>query len=161
MRTALALLLIASSTSLGAAPADTPRSSPLLGTWAVDVSRLPVPPQARPKSVTIEFGESPAGKWTTQVDILGGDGSKRHIASTYVPDGTPASIEGDTVEADTAAVKLPAANVMVLALGKGGIPASTRIYTVSPNGAEMTETAVYFGADGKPIMRTNYFTRIH
>jgi hypothetical protein len=111
--------------------------------------------------VTIEFGESPAGKWTTQVDILGGDGSKRHIASTYVPDGTPASIEGDTVEADTAAVKLPAANVMVLALGKGGIPASTRIYTVSPNGAEMTETAVYFGADGKPIMRTNYFTRIH
>jgi len=161
MRAALAFLLIASSTLLGAARADAARSSPLLGTWAVDVSRLPVPPQARPKSVMIEFGESPTGKWTTQVDIISGDGSKRHIASTYVPDGTPASIEGDTAEADTAAVKLPAENVMVLALGKAGTPASTRIYTVSPNGAEMTETAVYFGGDGKPIMRTNYFTRVH
>lgn len=83
------------------------------------------------------------------------------MASTYVPDGTPAPIEGDTAEADTSAVKLPAQNVMVLALGKAGSPASTRIYAVAPNGAEMTETAVYFGADGKPIMRTNYFTRIH
>ena len=161
MKTALALLLIASSTLLGAARADSSPRSPLLGIWAVDVSRLPVPPQARPKSVTIEFDKSPAGKWTTQVDILGGDGSKRRMKSTYVPDGTPAAIEGDTAEADTAAVKLPAENVMVLALGKAGIPASTRIYTVAPNGAEMTETAVYFGNDGKPIMRTNYFTRIH
>ncbi|HEX3676674.1 MAG TPA: hypothetical protein VHU79_04690, partial [Sphingomicrobium sp.] len=85
MKTALAFLLIASSTSLGAAQSEASPRSPLLGTWAVEVSRLPVPPQARPKSVTIEFGESAAGKWTTQVDILGGDGSKRHIASTYVP----------------------------------------------------------------------------
>jgi hypothetical protein len=156
----LAFLLIGSSAALGAPPIAS-TVSPLVGTWAVDVSRLPVPPQARPKSVTIKFGEAPAGQWSTQVDILGGDGSARHIASTYVPDGTPATIEGDTAEADTAAVKIPAANVMVLALGKGGIPASTRIYTVAPSGAEMIETAVYFSNDGKPVMRTNYFKRVH
>ena len=82
------------------------------------------------------------------------------MKSTYTPDGTPAPVEGDIAEADTGAVTMPALNVMVLALGKGGMPASTRVYTVAQNGQEMTETATYVGEDGKPIMRTNYFTRI-
>jgi hypothetical protein len=106
------------------------------------------------------FAAADAGKWSTDVDIRGGDGSDRHMASTYLPDGSASAIQGDQAEADTVAVKLPAPNVLVLALGKGGIPASTRIYTVAPDGKSMIETAVYFGADGKPIMRTNYFNRL-
>ena len=43
---------------------------------------------------------------------------------------------------------------------KGGIPASTRIYTVAPDGKTMIETAGYIGEGGKPVMRTNYFKRI-
>jgi hypothetical protein len=132
----------------------------LLGRWAVDVSRLPIPAEARPKSVTFTFRDAGASKWSTNVDIISGDGSERHMSATYVPDGTPSPIEGDKVEADTAAVKLPMPNVMVLALGKGGIPASTRVYTVAADGKTMIETAVYFSDDGKPVMRTNYFNRV-
>jgi hypothetical protein len=133
--------------------------SPLLGTWAVDVSRLPIPAEVRPKSVTFLFSDEGAGKWRTQVDILGGDGSQRHMSSTYTLDGSPAPIEGDMAEADVAAVNLPAPNVMVLELGKDGRPASTRVYVVAPDGKTMIETAAYIGPDGKPIMRTNYFNR--
>ena len=82
------------------------------------------------------------------------------MTSTYAPDGSAARIEGDTAEADIGAVKIPAPNVLVLALGKGGMPASTRVYTVAPNGKTMIETATSTGDDGKPVMRTNYFTRV-
>jgi hypothetical protein len=135
-------------------------ASPLLGSWAVDVSRLPIPPEARPKSVTITFSDAGADKWKINVDILGGDGSERHMTSTYTPDGTPSSIEGDTAEADIAAVKIPTPNVMVLELGKGGMPASTRVYTVAADGKTMIETAASTGAGGKPSLRTNYFSRM-
>ena len=39
-------------------------------------------------------------------------------------------------------------------------PASTRIYSVSPDGNSMTETVAYFGSDGQPILRKNHFARI-
>lgn len=141
------------------AQASPPSPSPLLGSWAVDLARLPIPPEARPKSVTITYSDAGGGKWKTNVDILGNDGSASHAVSTYALDGTPTPVTGSP-EADIAAVKTPAPNVLVLALGKGGIPASTRIYTVAPDGRTMIETAVYFGDDGKPVMRTNYFTRV-
>nr|NUR37732.1 hypothetical protein [Sphingomonas sp.] len=158
---ALVSILVAAGTFVSApAFAQASNTSPLLGTWAVDVSRLPVPPEARPKSVTFTFSDVGGGKWMTEVEILGGDGSERHMRSTYALDGTPAPIQGDTAEADVGAVKLPAPNVMVLELGKNGGPASTRVYTVAPSGKTMIETAAYPGNDGKPSMRTNYFNRV-
>jgi hypothetical protein len=140
--------------------AESTDASPLLGSWAVDVSRLPIPPEARPKSVTISFSDAGADKWRINVDILGGDGSARHMTSTYSLDGAPSAIEGDTAEADIGAVKVPAPNVLVLELGKGGMPASTRVYTVSPDRGTMIETAASTEADGKPWIRTNYFRRV-
>lgn len=74
-------------------------------------------------------------------------------------DGTPAAVT-DSIEADITAVKMPASNVLIMQLGKGGVPASTRIYTVAADGKSMIETAAYFGQDGKPILRTNYFMRV-
>ena len=53
----------------------------------------------------------------------------------------------------------PQPGVMVITLSKGGAPGSTRIYTVAPDGRTMVETATYFGQDGLPVMRTNYFIR--
>ena len=159
MRSFFGILLFAAAIQAAPAMAQT-SASPLLGTWAVDVRRLPMPPEARPKSVTFTFRDAGAGKWTTNVDIIGGDGSERHMASTYVPDGTASPIEGDKLEADTGAVKIPVPNVMVLELAKGGAPASTRVYTVAADGNTMIETAAYVGGDGKPLMRTNYFTRV-
>jgi hypothetical protein len=160
MKLILATLLAAGTIAGSPTGTQPDRASPLLGSWRVDVSRLPVPPEARPKSVTITFSNVGGGKWSTHVDIFGGDGSQRHMASTYTLDGTAAAIEGDTAEADIGAVKIPARNVLVLALGKAGMPASTRVYTVAPNGKNMIETATSIGDDGKPVMRTNYFTRV-
>jgi hypothetical protein len=158
MRALFSTLLLASA--IQASPALSQSASPLLGRWAVDVSRLAMPPETRPKSVTFTFSDAGGGKWTTKVDIFGGDGSERHMSSTYALDGSPAPIQGDMAEADIGAVKLPEPNVMVLQLGKDGGPASTRVYVVAPDGKTMIETAAYTGPDGKPLMRTNYFNRV-
>ncbi|WP_137863099.1 MULTISPECIES: hypothetical protein [unclassified Sphingomonas] len=158
MKLFFGILLAAGLGQIAPALAQTAAPSPLLGSWAVDLERLPIPPEARPKSVTISYADVGGGKWRTNVDIVGKD-YENHTAGTYTPDGTPYVVEGSP-EADIAAVQLPAPNVLVMVLGKGGIPASTRIYTVAPDGKTMIETAGYIGEGGKPVMRTNYFKRI-
>jgi hypothetical protein len=153
----LAVLLMPCTSAL-ASPLG---SSPLIGSWAVDVSRLPIPPQARPKSVTITFAAKGGGALITHVDIVDGGGGESHAVGTSMLDGTPAPVAGSN-EADIGSAEMPVPNVLVLSLGKGGIPASTRIYAVAANGKTMIETVVYFWDHGQPIppMRTNYFTRI-
>lgn len=152
-------LLLAGTALAVPASAQSAAPSPLLGSWAVDLARLPMPPEARPKSVTISYGDAGAGKWRMQVEVQGNDGSRSQAAGTYWPDGTSFPVEGN-LEADTAAVRLPAPNVMVQALARGGVPASMRTYTVAADGRTMTETVVFFTPDGKPVMRTNYFNRV-
>ena len=151
------LIGIACSASLSAKPAS-PSPSPVLGIWEVDIARLPMPPEARPKSVTITYSDAGGGKWRTNVDIVDAAGNATHAVAEYPLDGTQVEAMGSP-EADRTASKLPQPNVLVTALAKGTRPASTRIYAVSPDGKTMVETAVYFGADGKSILRTNYFTR--
>ena len=160
MKALLPCLLIVAATQAAPAMAEPAAHSPLLGTWAVDVSRLPFPPESRPKSVIFTFTEVVGGKWRTDVDIKGGDGSERTMSSTCALDGSPCRITGDTMEADRGAMKLPQPNVLVIALTKSASPASTRVYAVSPDARSMVETAVYFTDDGKPILRTNYFSRV-
>lgn len=150
----LAIVFLAGAPSY----AKTAGPSPLVGRWAVDVSRIPVPPAARPKSVTITFGEA-GGKWSTQVVIANADGTKLHSEGTAPLDGTPTPVTG-SIEADITAVKMPTPNVLVMQLGKGSVPASTRIYTVAADGKTMIETVAYFEKDGRPGLRTNYFTRL-
>lgn len=164
MKTLLASLFIACALQLPPALAESPAShatapSSLLGTWAVDITRLPMPPDARPKRVTIEFSDARNGKWTMRVDIVDAGGSETSVAGTYARDGSTVAIQG-SIEADVGAMKQPEPNVLVLALGKGGGPASTRIYTVNPDGTHMIETAVNTAANGLPMIRTNYFSRI-
>ena len=156
-KTLLAILLFMAATQGLLASESTP--SPLLGRWSVDVSRLPIPPEARPRSVTITFGETREGIWTMAVDIVDAGGNGIHSIGSAALDGTATKVEGSP-EADTAAFKMPEPGVLILALGKGGIPASTRIYAVGADPEAMVETAVYFGKDGMPIMRTNYFARV-
>lgn len=122
------------------------------------MSRLPIPPEARPKSVTITFSDAGKGRWTTQVDIVDAGGAESRAEGTALLDGTPTPVKG-SIEADITAVTMPAPNVMVMQLGKGGIPASTRIYTAAADGKTMVETAAYFENDGRPVLRTNYFKR--
>ncbi|MEO8746175.1 MAG: hypothetical protein ABI379_00730 [Rhodanobacter sp.] len=136
-------------------------ASPLIGSWAVDVSHLPIPPQERPKSVTITFIDAGDGGWTTQVDFIDAAGAENHSVGTAALNGKPIPVTSSN-EADIAATEMPTPSVLVLSLGKDGSPASTRIYAVAANGKTMTETVVYFWNKGEPIpsMRTNHFTRI-
>ena len=133
---------------------------PIAGRWALDLSAMPVPPEARPKSVVIRFDSQAGNRLAMTVDILDAGGGTRHMGGSYTLDGSGAPITGDLGEADIAAARMPAPGLLVMALGKGGIPASTRVYSVSSDGGTMTETAVYFAEDGKPVLRTNRFTRI-
>lgn len=133
--------------------------SPLLGTWAADIDSLPIPPERRPKSVTMTYSDAGGGKWRTHVEVVLPDGKTVQATSTYVPNGTPVAVEGN-LEADVAATRLPEPGVMVTALALGGVPGSMRTYTVSPDGLQMTETVVFFAKDGTPGMRTNRFSRV-
>lgn len=154
-------ILIAAAAFVHGTPARaaSPTDSPLIGSWAVDTSRLPMAPEARPKSVTLTFGDAGDGRWETKVDIVDANGEKRHAEGISPLDGTPRPVKVN-FEADVAATTMPVPDVLVMQLAKGGTPASTRIYTVASDGKSMTETAAYFGKDGQPIMRTNHFTRV-
>ncbi|WP_130618851.1 hypothetical protein [Dyella amyloliquefaciens] len=134
-------------------------ASPLLGSWTLDTSRMPVPPAQRPRSVRFTFADAGNNTWTTHVDIVYAPGEEVHSVGTAPLDGTLSAVE-NSPEADTGAVKQPAPNVLVMALRKGGVLVSTRIYSVMPDGQSLVETAVYPGNDGVPIMKTNYFTRV-
>jgi len=160
MKALLAMLLMASLPCAEAAAAQAHATSPLVGAWAVDVTKLPIPPAARPRSAIIRFGDAGNGQWSTQVDIVDAAGVQSHVGGTTALDGTPAKVAGTgVVEADTAATTLPTPRVLVMVLSKGGVPGSTRVYTLGDDGRTLTETATYFGDGGVPIVRTHYFHR--
>lgn len=139
-----------------AAPAAN-RTSPLVGNWSLDVTRIPE--EERPRAVTMTFRVSKDRKWTTLVQIVAPDGSSRHAESTAAPDGVPVAIEGNMGAVDTVALRQPAANTLVMTLGKSGTPLSTRVYTVSRDRKSMTETIVWAGKD-LPKLETTYFNRV-
>lgn len=151
---ALAGAAISSPAMTGSHPTD----SRLLGSWALDTSRMPVPAEQRPRSVGFTFSDAGHQALALHVDIVYANGEEVHSASTALLDGSAFAIK-DSPEADTGAMKQPAPNVVVLALQKEGTLVSTRIYAVMPDDRTMVETAVYLGKDGQPTLRTNYFTR--
>lgn len=155
-RTGLALLVI--TLSAGAAFAGAPVPSPLVGHWVLEVDKLTMPPEARPKSVDLEFAEAADGKWTSRVQIVDQAGHELHSESTLSLDGTPGMGSG-TYWVDVVAATMPAPGVLVMQFAYQGQPASTRIYTVSKDGKTLTETEAFFRKDGTPAMRIAYFSR--
>ncbi|WP_197042112.1 helix-turn-helix transcriptional regulator [Sandarakinorhabdus oryzae] len=159
--TAIALVMaMATASPPAAAPVaaqSITRASPLVGSWALDVSRIPA--EERPGRVTITFRKAPDGKWTTLVEIVAPDGSTRHAESTAATDGAPVPISGTMDFIDTVALRQPAPGTLVMTLGKNGSPVSTRVYTVAKDRKSMTETIVWAGGD-LPNLETTYFTRI-
>lgn len=159
MRNPIALIALAALLMSSPAYAQKDRQSPLLGEWSVDVSRLPIPPQARPKSVTITFSRTQVGALMTQVEVIDSTGGRAFAEGTSTPDGKPVSVRGN-LEADMAAAMMPAPDVLVMQLSRGGMPASTRVYSVAEGGKSMVETVAYFDNEGRPALRTNYFDRV-
>ena len=129
----------------------------LKGRWALDVARIPL--AERPRRMTIDFRVSRDGKWTTVVDVVGPDGSSQHAESTAALDGVPVAVSGTMAFIDTVSLRQPAPNTLVMTLGKGGSPVSTRVYTVQKDLRSMTETIVWAGQD-MPKLETTYFTRV-
>lgn len=160
MNAFVASLLLAGTAMATPVSAQTAAPSPLLGSWALDVTRLEIPADHKPKGVTVTYKDAGGGKWDAHVEIVGLDGAKRSSTGTYVFDGTPIPVTGE-IYADIAVVKRPEPNVMVLQLAKGKEPVSTRVYSVSADGGTMTETTAYFTKEGKPVLRTGYFKRVN
>lgn len=159
MKRALSILLSFSLLFASAANAESPERSALIGAWAVDVSKLPMPPQARPKRVTITFDQPERGRWSTKVEVVDASGATHRAEGVNSLDGTPAPVTGG-FESDIASATMPTPDVLILTLGHDGVPGSTRIYTVVRGGKSMVETSSYFGDDGRPIVRTHYFDRL-
>lgn len=149
----LMAMVLQGSPVMAAAP-----SSPLVGEWALDVSTLPMPPAVRPKRVALAFQEAAEGRWSTQVEIIDAEGKRLYSESTIPLDGTPGKATG-TYFVDVVAAKMPSPNVLVMQFVFEGIPRSTRVFSVSADGAVLTETETYFLKDGTPKMRTAHFTR--
>ena len=139
--------------------AEQPAKSPLLGAWSVDVTRLPMAPAARPRSVTITFSAAPSNSLRTLVQVVAPGGNRLEADGVTPLDGAPTAVQS-SFEADISATTMPRPEVLIMQLGKNGIPASTRIYTVNADEESMIETVAYFTADGKPVLRRNHFTRI-
>ena len=152
----LASLLLA----FGSAESAEPAAAPIFGTWEVDVSKLPMPPEARPKRVEISFRSLKPGQVSTQVRVTTVDGSIMASESVTDLSGTPAKASGN-LEADTVSTTMPLPQVLVMQLSLNGHPGSTRIYAVQPGGRTMTETAANYDDHGLPYTRINYFRRRH
>ena len=159
MKTMIVALLAAVVLQAAPAFAKPPASSALAGRWAIDVATLPMPPEARPKSVTLEFQDAGNGKWATLVEIVYQTGGKMLAEATLPLDGTPGKVSGN-YWADVSAMKMPAPNVLVMQLVDHGNPSSTRVYSVSGDGNTLTETKAFFSKEGSPILQTNLFTRV-
>lgn len=159
---AVGLYIAASGAELQQASPETahaiaPRQPPLVGTWSLDVMRIPA--DERPLRVTIAFRIASDGKWTSEVEIVAPDGSSRHGESTAATDGVPAPITGNLGFADTVSLRQPAPSTLVMTFGKKGAPVSTRVYTVEKDRKAMKETIIWAG-ESIPKLETTYFTRI-
>lgn len=153
------ILVAISLAQAGAACSEPTATSALAGKWAVDISRLQMPAEVRPKSVTVTFAELAGGRLFTRVEVVDAAGAVSYAESVAELNGSPVAVKGN-LEADTAAAAMPAPGVLVMQLARAGVPGSTRIYTVATDRKSMVETAANFGNDGRPFMRTNYFRRV-
>ena len=160
MKIAALALLFAAAVAQSAAASDAPKpNASLIGSWAVDTSRLTMPAAARPKSVTITFSAEGTERLRTKVEVVDPAGNRLEADGVTPLDGAPTQVKSN-FEADVSATTMPRPDVLIMQLGKNGIPASTRIYTVAADGATMIETVAHFGPNGQPVLRKNYFSRV-
>ncbi len=160
MLTAKSLFFVAALTlSLPTFAAEPTPAAPLFGAWSVDISRLPMPPAARPKSVTITFAGQGADRLSSRVEVVDPAGARLEAEGVTPLDGSPTQVKSN-FEADVSATTMPRPEVLIMQLAKGGRPASTRIYVVNADGNTMVETVAFFTQDGQPVFRKNYFSRV-
>lgn len=134
--------------------------SPFLGTWELDLAKMPVTYGTPPKRVTYRFVDVGQGQWKTLIDITAQDDSVRHMEAQFAHDGTMTGGNGDRSEGDHAAAGSPADNVIVLSLAKDKLLESVRVYAVTKDGKTMTESAADVDDEGVPFVRNFTYHRI-
>ncbi len=159
MKLAAVALLATLTAAQSSIAAEQRINTAVIGTWAVDTSRLPVPAEARPKSVTITFSNEGSDRLRTKVEVVDPAGTRLEADGITPLDGSPTPVKSN-FEADVSATTTPRPEVLIMQLAKNGSPASTRIYAVSTDGKSMIETVAYFRSDGQPVLRNNYFARL-
>lgn len=129
----------------------------LVGTWVVDVSRLNQPDP--PASVTMTLTEAGGGDYIMTFDIVTQDGSKLRLGGERATPGSgPVAIQNGG-DVDIVTFTMPNRRTLVMGAGLAGRPSHTRVWTLTDDGKEMTETIVGH-IDGKtPHIRTNYWRR--
>ena len=143
-----------------ASSGPTESSSLFLGLWELDLSRLPDNYGPPPKRVTYSFEDVGNGTWLTRIDITAPDGAVRHVALRYRRDGKATAGEGDSIDGDSAALKSPAPDVLVMSIAKDRRLGSVRVYAISDDGREMTESAAAVDGSGTPFVRNFHYRRI-
>lgn len=136
------------------------RSWPFLGKWELDLTRMPSNYGPAPKRVLFSFDYAGAGLWRTTIDITAPDGAVRHSMVQYRREGQAFAGQGDQREADHAAFLSPTPNVLVMDLAKDKNQGSVRVYTVSEDGSEMTESAASIDSRGMPFVRIFHFKHL-
>lgn len=141
-------------------PVASAAQSPFIGDWELDLSRMPENYGPPPKMVTFTFEDVGSGMWRTRVEITAQDDSVRRAAIQYRRDGRAVRGEGDQMEGDSAALSSPAPNVLVMSMAKDNGLSGVRVYSVSVDGREMTESAASVDNTGAPFVRNFHFRRI-
>jgi hypothetical protein len=137
-------------------PAFADQGHLLIGTWTIDVLKLTMPNP--PKSVTIVLADVGGGQYKMTVDIVDGDGAKRHGVSTFKPDGTPSPAVGNA-DYDVVSMTMPSRRIWVMGGGFEGHPANSRVFSLSDDGRHMIETVLMHNPDGTPRTRVDFWTR--
>ncbi|MFZ1991290.1 MAG: hypothetical protein WAW96_16140 [Alphaproteobacteria bacterium] len=147
--------------SLAAVCANAAASPKFLGTWVLDLSKMP-PPAAgappAPKSITMVTSDAGGGKWNSAVDAVGADGKTTHQEATYSLDGKPSAVTGEG-NVDSVEVTSPDPNTLVIAESKAGKPVGKVTSKLSADGKQQNVTIEGTGPDGKPMSRTETWNR--
>jgi|SRR5580658_3544704 hypothetical protein len=133
-------------------PAFADQASLPLGTWKVDVSKLPM--QNPPDSVTIVLKNAAGGRYRMIVDIVDHGGGKRHADTTF----TPAPAVGNA-DYDVVTMTMPSRRILVMGGGYKGNPSNTRVFSPSDDGKHMIETVITHTDDGTPHSRVDFWDR--
>jgi hypothetical protein len=154
---ALALMAIAAwLAATTTAPAEQVEGSLLLGTWHVDVTKLPVPQP--PKGVTLTLTQVAQGEIRMTIDVSNHDGTVVHSESTFKTDGSASPVQG-SLDVDTVSVTLPNRRTLIMGTGMKGHPSNTRVFALADDSRQMTENIVSHDANGVPHARANIWTR--
>jgi hypothetical protein len=147
---AVAFLLVTS----GGHASETPKHL-LLGVWSLDLARVSQP---GPRSVTITLRESDGGAYRMAVHIEAPDGTHMKSEGEFTPGGGTVLVQG-SADVDVVTFTMPSRRILVMAGAYQGRPSHTRVWALTDDGKEMTETIVGH-IDGKtPHIRTNYWVR--